>query len=249
MDISCTGDGADSSLSDYCPKPEPPELIAAKRALTQGRSLRRPPIGNCPLCEAPIQARWQAKTLACGHVFHFDCVDAIHREALKVTADLRCPLESCDMSVAPTIAALMVDLRTRRGVPIGKELEDAVNKPPPKITKTPLAAAGACVVQGDSLEGACAEQDPGPIERPAFDAIDALLRGEHSANANSATKIEDHTPPLHPDLGQTNETPLGGVNTEVRAQNRGGKPIGKRPRPGGQIKAGPRPPRKSLPQK
>jgi len=240
MDVCCSGVDGNSSSSDYTspltsPRAEPPELISAKRALAEGRSFRRkPPIGDCLLCCTPIEARWQAKTLACGHVFHFDCIDALHCEALKVTADLRCPVESCEKSVAPTLASVMVDIRTRRGVPIGKELEEAVNRSPPKIARKPLASVGASLMRHEPLGGVCAEEISASIDKPATDAIDALLRGEGFSNS---TVIENENPDsgVHPD-----ETSLGGVNTEIRAQNRGRKPAGKRPRP-----AGSRPPQKS----
>lgn len=87
--------------------------LAAFEAEEVGWGAKRSP-GDCGMCGKAIRAKWDAKTLACSHMFHFACIDSFHRKQLFVEKrpDLQCYV--CGASVTRTIAKTMEEKRRKR---------------------------------------------------------------------------------------------------------------------------------------
>jgi len=71
-------------------------------------------IGTCAICGLAMAARRQVKTLPCGHVFHFACIDTYHRDKLNKDKCVDMPCYTCGAATNKSIASVAAEMRKKR---------------------------------------------------------------------------------------------------------------------------------------
>lgn len=71
-------------------------------------------IGTCKICGMAMAARRQIKTLPCGHVFHFGCIDSYHRDKLNKDKCVDMPCYICGAATNQSIASVAAEMRKKR---------------------------------------------------------------------------------------------------------------------------------------
>lgn len=70
---------------------------------------------SCAICGQPIEKRRFAKTLSCGHCFHFACIDGHHQAELRAKKSVTITCFTCRAPVGgPTIAEVAEEKRKER---------------------------------------------------------------------------------------------------------------------------------------
>lgn len=127
---------------------EPPEEALAA-AGSFGRPV--PTIGTCAICGQAMAARRQIKTLPCGHIFHFACIDGFHRQKLRQDKDVGLPCYTCGTPTNQSIASVAEEVRKRREAEMAK-------------VKAELAAgAGSLALEDEPRHGSTAAVGRPPL--------------------------------------------------------------------------------------
>lgn len=122
-------------------------------------------IGMCPICGLAMAARRQVKTLPCGHIFHFGCIDTYHRDKLNKDRCVDMPCYTCGAATNKSIASVAAEMKLKREAAVAKVKAELAANPAALAAELDAQTAGSLKAALKGVEASSAP--PLPPRRPS----------------------------------------------------------------------------------